>query len=64
MLYSRPSTVGPAKTALFKVASNSWKIPYVGSGVLASALAMDKSMAKRVFAGAGLPNELALIRTS
>jgi D-alanine-D-alanine ligase len=31
------------------------KIPYVGSGVLASALAMDKSMAKRVFSGAGLP---------
>ncbi len=29
-------------------------IPYVGSGVLASALAMDKVMAKRVLAGAGL----------
>lgn len=29
-------------------------VPYVGSGVLASALAMDKSMAKSVFAAAGL----------
>jgi len=29
-------------------------IPYTGSGVLASALAMDKSMAKRVMASAGL----------
>ena len=30
-------------------------LPYVGSGVLASALAMDKAMAKVVFAQAGLP---------
>ena len=30
-------------------------IPYTHSGVLASALAMDKPMAKRVFAAAGLP---------
>ena len=30
------------------------KIPYTHSGVLASALAMDKPMAKRVFAAAGL----------
>jgi D-alanine-D-alanine ligase len=29
-------------------------IPYVGNGVLASALAMDKSMAKRIFAEAGI----------
>ncbi|MDO9108311.1 MAG: D-alanine--D-alanine ligase, partial [Coriobacteriia bacterium] len=29
-------------------------IPYVGSGVLASALAMDKLMSKRVFEQAGL----------
>ena len=29
-------------------------IPYTHSGVLASALAMDKPMAKRVFASAGL----------
>ncbi len=29
-------------------------IPYTGSGVLASALAMDKSMAKRVMASAGI----------
>ncbi len=30
-------------------------VPYVGSGVLASALAMDKAMAKLVLAAAGLP---------
>lgn len=30
-------------------------IPYTGSGVLASALAMDKVQSKRVFVGAGLP---------
>ncbi len=30
-------------------------VPYVGSGVLASALAMDKPTAKRLFAAAGLP---------
>ena len=30
------------------------KIPYVGNGVLASALAMDKAMAKRVFRDAGI----------
>jgi D-alanine-D-alanine ligase len=31
------------------------ELPYVGSGVLASALAMDKRHARRVFADAGLP---------
>jgi len=30
-------------------------VPYVGCGVLSSALAMDKAMAKAVFAGAGIP---------
>ncbi len=30
-------------------------LPYVGSGVLGSAVAMDKRMMKRAFAGAGLP---------
>ena len=30
-------------------------LPYMGSGVLASALAMDKVIAKRAFAAAGLP---------
>lgn len=30
-------------------------LPYVGSGVLASALSMDKAMAKRVLADAGIP---------
>jgi len=31
------------------------KIPYTHSGVLASALAMDKPMAKKIFAAAGIP---------
>jgi D-alanine-D-alanine ligase len=31
------------------------EIPYVGSGVLASAVQMDKDVAKRLLAGAGLP---------
>lgn len=30
-------------------------LPYTGSGVLASALAMDKSMSKRLFAASGVP---------
>ena len=30
-------------------------VPYVGCGVLSSALAMDKAKAKEVFAGAGIP---------
>ena len=30
-------------------------LPYVGSGVAASAVAMDKPMAKRMFAAAGIP---------
>lgn len=30
-------------------------LPYVGSGVLASAMAMDKPVAKKMFAAAGLP---------
>ncbi len=41
-------------------------LPYTGSGVLASALAMNKSMAKRLFACVGLPvlPELAVMRSS
>lgn len=31
------------------------EIPYVGAGVLASAVAMDKGMAKKLFEGAGIP---------
>ncbi len=39
-------------------------LPYTGSGILASALAMDKAMSKRLFRGAGIPvaPELALSR--
>jgi D-alanine-D-alanine ligase len=36
-------------------------VPYVGSGVLASALAMDKGMARRIFALDGLPVAAALV---
>ena len=41
-------------------------IPYVGSGVLASALAMDKVMAKRVLAASGIdvPREAVVTRAS
>ncbi len=37
------------------------KIPYVGSGVLASSLAMDKITAKKLFAYEGLPTALDVI---
>lgn len=36
------------------------QIPYTHSGMLASALAMDKPMAKRVFASAGIPAPLGI----
>ena len=36
-------------------------IPYVGSGVLASALAMDKSMAAKMLAGQGIPVARAVV---
>lgn len=39
------------------------ELPYVGSGVLASALAMDKVMSKRVFACSGLPTPEYLVLT-
>jgi D-alanine-D-alanine ligase len=32
-----------------------WNVPYSGSGVLASAIGMDKEIMKRLFAAAGLP---------
>ncbi|EAX46432.1 D-alanine--D-alanine ligase [Thermosinus carboxydivorans Nor1] len=38
-------------------------IPYTGSGVLASALAMDKSISKRLFQAAGIPTPRAEIYT-
>ena len=40
------------------------RLPYTGSGILASALAMDKAMSKRLFRGAGIPvgAEIALRR--
>ncbi|HHY46018.1 MAG TPA: D-alanine--D-alanine ligase [Firmicutes bacterium] len=38
-------------------------IPYVGSGVLASALAMDKGMSKKIFAAAGIPTPDGILLT-
>ena len=38
-------------------------VPYVGSGVLGSALCMDKAMARTVAAAAGLPQARWLVRT-
>jgi D-alanine-D-alanine ligase len=38
-------------------------IPYVGSGVLASALAMDKAMAKKVFAAENVPTPRGVVVT-
>jgi D-alanine-D-alanine ligase len=38
-------------------------IPYTGSGVLASALAMDKAMTKRIYLAAGIPTAPALLVT-
>ena len=39
-------------------------IPYVGCGVAASALAMDKALAKRVFESAGIPQAPYLVATA
>jgi D-alanine-D-alanine ligase len=39
-------------------------LPYTGSGVLASALAMDKAMCKRVLRGEGIPTPWSLAVTS
>ena len=47
-------TAASARTAASRACSNLLGIPYTHSGVLASALAMDKPMAKRVFAAAGI----------
>jgi D-alanine-D-alanine ligase len=44
-----------AKTAPFKGCSHCCKFPFVGSGVLGSAVGMDKIAMKTAFAQAGLP---------
>ena len=48
-------TAAGARTAASRASSNGSRIPYTHSGVLASALAMDKARAKEIFAAAGLP---------
>ncbi len=66
-LASLVQALTPAPDAIFNALHGRWgedgciqgvlelmKIPYTHSGVLASALAMDKPMAKRIFAAAGL----------
>ena len=44
-----------AKTAPCKDCSSLAGLPYVGAGVLASAVGMDKDVQKRLFEQAGLP---------
>jgi D-alanine-D-alanine ligase len=44
-----------AKTARVQGALELLGIPYTGSGVMASAIAMDKVMTKRVWLAEGLP---------
>ena len=64
----QPSSVFPEADVLFPVIHGTHgedgtvqgllelaNLPYVGAGVLASALGMDKDLMKRVFRGAGLP---------
>ena len=47
-------TAPSARTDASRGCSRSWALPYTHSGVLASALAMDKPAAKQLFADAGL----------
>ena len=54
MSCSTPCTAGSAKTGGCKSVLDLLEIPYTHSGVLASALAMDKPTAKRMFRGAGI----------
>ena len=54
--WSFPCCTAPlAKTARCRACSNWRGCPYVGSGVLGSAVGMDKDMQKRLFLQAGLP---------
>ena len=52
---STRSTAKAARTAAFRASSKRLQIPYTHSGVLASALAMDKARAKIAFKAAGVP---------
>jgi D-alanine-D-alanine ligase len=52
---SSPCTGAAAKTAALQGALDLLAIPYTGSGVLASALAMDKWRSKLVWQASGLP---------
>ena len=54
-LFFHCCTVPMARTARFKVCSKSRDLPYIGCGVLASAVGMDKDIMKRLFLQAQLP---------
>ena len=54
-LFSRCCTVPMAKMAPFKDCSKLPGLPYIGCGVLASAVGMDKDIMKRLFLQAQLP---------
>ena len=53
-LRSTPCTAPGARTAACRGCWRPWTLPYTHSGVLASALAMDKAKAKAVLAAAGV----------
>jgi D-alanine-D-alanine ligase len=53
--FSSPCTGAAARTARLQGALDLLAIPYTGSGVLASALAMDKWRSKLVWQASGLP---------
>ena len=55
MWCSQFCTARLAKTARCKVLLELAGLPYVGAGVLASAVGMDKDVQKRLFEQAGLP---------
>ena len=52
---SRCCTARSARTARCRGCSSALDVPYVGAGVLASALCMDKAAFKRLMAQAGMP---------
>ena len=54
-LSSSRCTAATAKTARCRARSSCSAFPYTGSGVMASAIAMDKVMTKRIWLAEGLP---------
>ena len=54
MWYSRSFTVSTVRTEPYRNPFELAKIPYVGCGVLASAVSMDKLSTKRMVSGLGI----------